>query len=86
MSHAQSEVLTINGYSSFEFEKMVSDEGRAKYKLRQQTVEPVFAIIKEVLGFRRFHLLPEFFATCRLSRHRPVMLPLLSVPETRGVA
>jgi len=31
-------------------------EGRAKYKLRQQTVEPVFGIIKSVLGFRRFLL------------------------------
>ncbi|MSU65395.1 MAG: IS5/IS1182 family transposase [Opitutus sp.] len=30
--------------------------GRALYKLRQQTVEPVFGIIKEVLGFRRFSL------------------------------
>ena len=30
--------------------------GRALYKLRQQTVEPVFGMIKEVLGFRRFSL------------------------------
>lgn len=30
--------------------------GRALYKLRQQTIEPVFGIIKEVLGFRRFSL------------------------------
>jgi hypothetical protein len=30
--------------------------GRARYKLRQQTVEPVFGIIKETLGFRRFSL------------------------------
>jgi len=30
--------------------------GRAFYSLRQQTVEPVFGIIKEVLGFRRFSL------------------------------
>ena len=30
--------------------------GRARYRLRQQTVEPVFGIIKEVLGFRRFSL------------------------------
>jgi transposase len=30
--------------------------GRARYKLRQQTVEPVFGIIKAVLGFRRFSL------------------------------
>ena len=30
--------------------------GRALYKLRQQTVEPVFGIIKEAMGFRRFSL------------------------------
>jgi hypothetical protein len=30
--------------------------GRALYKLRQQTVEPVFGILKAVLGFRQFHL------------------------------
>ena len=30
--------------------------GRALYALRQQTVEPVFGIIKEVRGFRRFSL------------------------------
>lgn len=30
--------------------------GRARYKLRQQTVEPVFGIIKACLGFRRFLL------------------------------
>lgn len=30
--------------------------GCALYKLRQQTVEPVFGIIKDVLGFRRFSL------------------------------
>lgn len=28
--------------------------GKEKYKLRKQTVEPVYGIIKEVLGFRRF--------------------------------
>jgi hypothetical protein len=33
--------------------------GRALYKLRQQTVEPVFGIIKEVMGFRRFSLRGE---------------------------
>src|ERR1700744_969013 len=31
-------------------------EGRARYRLRQQTVEPVFGIIKQALGFRRFSL------------------------------
>ena len=30
--------------------------GKALYKLRKQTVEPVFGIIKEVMGFRRFRL------------------------------
>jgi hypothetical protein len=30
--------------------------GKAKYKLRQQTVEPVFGIIKSVMGFRQFLL------------------------------
>jgi transposase len=30
--------------------------GQALYKLRKQTVEPVFGIIKEVMGFRRFRL------------------------------
>lgn len=30
--------------------------GRARYQLRQQTVEPVFGIVQEALGFRRFLL------------------------------
>lgn len=30
--------------------------GRELYRLRKQTVEPVFGIIKEVMGFRRFRL------------------------------
>ena len=32
-------------------EKLASEEGRALYKLRRQTVEPVFGVIKAVLGF-----------------------------------
>jgi transposase len=36
--------------------KLASEEGRALYKLRQQTVEPVFGVIKAVLGFRGFSL------------------------------
>jgi hypothetical protein len=36
---------------------MEEDEpGKALYKLRQQTVEPVFGIIKSVMGFRQFLL------------------------------
>jgi transposase len=45
--------------ASFE-EKMIhrvaTKAGRARYKLRQQTVEPIFGIIKEAMGFRRFSL------------------------------
>jgi len=36
--------------------KLASDDGRALYKLRQQTVEPVFGIVKSVLGFSHFSL------------------------------
>lgn len=37
-------------------EKLQTDEAKAKYRKRKQTVEPVFGIIKSVLGFTRFHL------------------------------
>ena len=36
--------------------RVATPEGRQRYKLRQQTVEPVFGIIKQALGFRRFSL------------------------------
>lgn len=36
--------------------KMESEEARSKYRLRKQTVEPVFGIIKNVLKFTRFSL------------------------------
>jgi transposase len=36
--------------------RLRTSAGKALYKLRQQTVEPVFGIIKSVLGFRQFHL------------------------------
>ena len=36
--------------------RLRTSAGRAVYKLRQQTVEPVFGIIKSVLGFRQFRL------------------------------
>ena len=36
--------------------RLATAAGRAKYKLRQQTVEPVFGIFKSVLGFRHFLL------------------------------
>ena len=36
--------------------KLKTKAGRALYALRKQTVEPVFGIIKSVLGFRQFSL------------------------------
>jgi transposase len=36
--------------------RLTTKVGKEKYKLRQQTVEPVFGIIKSVLGFDRFLL------------------------------
>jgi transposase len=36
--------------------RLATAAGKQKYQLRQQTVEPVFGIIKRVLGFRRFLL------------------------------
>lgn len=34
--------------------RLKTTAGRAKYKLRQQTVEPVFGITKAAMGFRQF--------------------------------
>jgi hypothetical protein len=36
--------------------KLKTDDGRALYRLRKCTVEPVIGIIKETLGFRQFSL------------------------------
>jgi hypothetical protein len=36
--------------------RLKSKDGRARYALRKQTIEPVFGIIKSVMGFRRFSL------------------------------
>ena len=44
------------GVSEVMKHRLKTAEGKAKYKLRQQTVEPVFGIIKSVLGFRQFLL------------------------------
>lgn len=37
-------------------QKLHTKEGRAAYRLRKMTVEPVFGIIKQALGFRQFLL------------------------------
>jgi hypothetical protein len=36
--------------------RVSTPEGRAIYAERKSTVEPVFGIVKSVLGFRQFHL------------------------------
>ena len=36
--------------------RLATPEGRQTYALRKQTPEPVFGIIKSVMGFRQFHL------------------------------
>ena len=36
--------------------KLKTEEAKARYKKRKQTVEPVFGIIKSAMGFTRFHL------------------------------
>jgi transposase len=36
--------------------KLQSEDGKARYKKRKQTVEPVFGIIKSAMGFTHFHL------------------------------
>jgi len=39
--------------------RLESAVGKALYKLRKETVEPFFGIVKEVLGFRRFSMRGE---------------------------
>ena len=36
--------------------RLKTEYGKARYKLRKETVEPVFGIIKSVLGFRQFSM------------------------------
>jgi hypothetical protein len=36
--------------------KLQTEDGKRRYRVRKQTVEPVFGIIKSVMGFVRFHL------------------------------
>jgi len=37
-------------------QRLTTKAGKELYKLRKQTVEPVFGIIKEAMGFRRFSM------------------------------
>ena len=34
--------------------RTAEDGSRARYRLRKQTMEPVFGIVREAMGFRRF--------------------------------
>ena len=36
--------------------EMETEESRVRYGLRKQTVEPVFGIVKQAMGFRQFLL------------------------------
>jgi transposase len=36
--------------------KLETEDGKARYKKRKQTVEPAFGIVKSAMGFTRFHL------------------------------
>jgi hypothetical protein len=36
--------------------RLQTKQGRKLYALRKQTIEPIFGIIKETFGFRRFSL------------------------------
>ncbi|MFT6333508.1 MAG: hypothetical protein ACI86M_000652 [Saprospiraceae bacterium] len=40
-------------------QKLKTDKGKSIYRKRKMTVEPVFGIIKEIMGFRRFSLRGE---------------------------
>ena len=37
--------------------KLETEDAKARYAKRKQTVEPVFGISKSAMGFRRFHRL-----------------------------
>lgn len=61
ISHGWSKHRQIQIYENDEFKqtmrrKLLSSEGKRKYKKRIATVEPVFAQIKHIMGFRRFLL------------------------------
>ncbi len=40
-------------------QKLKTDKGKSIYRKRKMTIEPVFGIIKEIMGFRRFSLRGE---------------------------
>jgi hypothetical protein len=73
--------------------RLKTKAGKQLYKLRKQTVEPVFGIIKEVMGFRQFSLRgkekveTEWMLVC-LSYNMKRMFNLMKAKEiqTRAMA
>ncbi len=67
--------------------RLKTKTGQQLYKRRKQTVEPVFGIIKEVLGFRRFSLrglkkvLLEWILVC-VSYNLKRLFTLKNLPQT----
>ena len=66
-------------------ETMATDEAKRLYRLRKQSVEPVFGIIKQALGFRQFLLrglkkveLEWLLVTCAYNLKRLAVLRLTS--------
>lgn len=55
--HTEPQALAANASTAERMaHKLKTKQGRADYALRKQTVEPVFGIIKSVMGFRQFLL------------------------------
>jgi len=54
--------------------RMKTEAGKKFYVQRKSTVEPVFGIIKEVMGFRRFML--RVWMLCKVSGHWCVWLSI----------
>jgi len=55
--HSEPEALPENATTAQKMaHKLKTQVGRAMYALRKQTVEPVFGIIKSVMGFRQFSM------------------------------
>lgn len=55
--HTEPPPLTVDATPAQKMaQRLKTKAGRALYALRKQTVEPVFGIIKSVMGFRQFSL------------------------------
>ncbi len=57
--------------------------GKLLYQLRKQTVEPVFGLIKEVMGFRRFSLRGHAKIACKQASYIDHLMASLATSEVR---